>query len=78
MTDVGQTEELLFRALGEAAVQRWSSLPQAVQHLLFEEAVKSHGEAERHHLAVYLHDKHSRTTDAIKAHAVTEPDSLGS
>jgi len=77
MNDESETEELLFRALGDAAVKLWSSLPKSVQQLLFEEAVKSYGDEKRHQLAVYLHDKHSRTSDAIKAHAITEPDSLG-
>jgi hypothetical protein len=52
-------------------------LPQAVQQLLFEEAVVSHGESIRQQLAVFLHDTHSRTSDSIKAHAMPEPDSLG-
>jgi hypothetical protein len=72
-----ETTEPLFRALGEAVVKVWSNLPQAVQQKLFEEAVRSHGESMRQQLAVLLHDKHLRTSDAIKAHAMPEPDSLG-
>jgi hypothetical protein len=72
-----EDKELLFRALGEAVVRNWSKLSQAVQQHLFEEAVVSQGESMRQQLAVFLHDKHSRTSDSIKAHAVPEPDSLG-
>jgi hypothetical protein len=71
------TRELLFRALGEAVARIWSNLPQAVQQHVFEEAVKSHGESIRQQLAVFLHDKHSRTSDSIKARAMPESDSLG-
>jgi hypothetical protein len=72
-----ETKALLFRALGEAVVRIWSNLPQAVQQHLFEEAVISHGESMRQQLAVFLHHKHSRTSDSIKADAMPEPDSLG-
>ena len=73
------TPEQITRALGEAAVRTWSSLPQEVQHHLFEEAAKSLGEASRPQLAAFLHDKHQRTTDAVaaKAREMMEPDSLG-
>jgi hypothetical protein len=47
------------------------------QQRLFEEAVMFQGEAFRQPLAIYLHDRHERTTDALKAEAVPEPDSLG-
>jgi len=72
-----EPKELICRALGEAVVRTWSKLPQAVQQHLFEEAVASHGESMRQQLAVFLHDKHSRTSDSIKARAMLEPDSLG-
>src|SRR5271165_3642418 len=75
MTDDGEQE--LFVALGRAASRIWSNLPQDVQHQLFEGAVSFQGEAMRQPLAVFLHDKHSRTTDALKADALQEPDSLG-
>jgi hypothetical protein len=55
----------------------WSNLPQDVQHHLFEEAVLSQGEAKRQQLAIYLHDEHQRTADALKARAISTPDSLG-
>ncbi len=77
MDGPSETKELLFRALGEAVVRIWGNLPQAVQQHLFEEAVMSHGESMRQQLAVFLHDKHSRTLDSIKDHAMPEPDSLG-
>jgi hypothetical protein len=74
----GETAEQLTRALGEAVVRIWSNLPQAVQIHLFQEAVTSQGEAIRPQLAVFLHDKHPRTSDPLgKPREMTEPDSLG-
>ena len=35
------------------------------------------GEAIRQQLAIYLHGKHIRATDAMHARAMPEPDSLG-
>jgi dsDNA-binding SOS-regulon protein len=67
----------LYMALGTAVARTWSKLPHDVQHDLFEQAVSSQGEAVRQQLAVFLHDKHSRTSDSLKAHAMPEPDSLG-
>ena len=71
------TETLLCGVLGEAVVKFWSNLPQSVQQGLFNQVVTSHGEPMRQTLAVFLHHKHSRTADAMKAHAMPEPDSLG-
>jgi hypothetical protein len=74
----GVTSDLLTRALGEAVVRLWSDLPQDVQNHLFQEAVTSQGETIRPGLAVFLHDKHSRTCDPLgKPREMTEPDSLG-
>ena len=72
-----EVQEQLSRALGEAVIRIWSNLPQDVQHALFEEVAASKGESVRHQLAIFLHDKHSRTTDSMKARAIMEPDSLG-
>jgi hypothetical protein len=45
---------------------------------MFQEAVTSQGESIRSQLAVFLHDKHSRTADPLgKPRDVPEPDSLG-
>lgn len=77
MVGSGENKEQLFRALGEAVVRNWSKLPQAVQQYLFEEATQSQGNSIRQQLAVFLHGKHTRTLDSIKAHAALEPDSLG-
>jgi hypothetical protein len=55
----------LTRALGEAVIRIWSNLPQDVQNHLFQEAVSSQGESIRSQLAVFLHDKHSRTSDPL-------------
>jgi hypothetical protein len=73
-----ETADQLIRALGEAVVRIWSNLPQDVQHHLFEEAITLKGEAIRPQLAVYLHDKHRRTSDPLgKPREMIEPDSLG-
>jgi hypothetical protein len=70
--------EQLTRALGEAIIRIWSNLPQDVQNRLFEEAVASQGESLRPQLAVFLHEKHSRTSDPLgKPREMMEPDSLG-
>jgi len=68
----------LTHALGEAVVRIWSRLPQDVQQHLFEEVASSLSEPARQQLAVFLHDKHSRTKDPMgKPREMTEPDSLG-
>lgn len=77
MDSSSESKQLLFRALGEAVVRIWSNLPQPVQQHLFEEAVVSQGELIREPLAIFLHEEHSRTSDALKARAMPEPDSLG-
>jgi hypothetical protein len=72
-----ETAGELSRALGQAVARCWSSLPQEIQHDLFEAAVTSEGETIRQQLAVYLHGNHERTFDAAQARAMPEPDSLG-
>jgi hypothetical protein len=72
-----ETKQQIFCAPGKAVVRIWSNLQQDVQHHLFEEAVMSQGESKRQQLAIYLHDEHQRTADAIKARAIPTPDSLG-
>jgi hypothetical protein len=72
-----ETSEQLSRALGEAVVRMWGYLPNTLQSRLFEAAVTSHDVGMRPQLAVFLHDKHPRTTAARKARAILEPDSLG-
>jgi hypothetical protein len=73
-----ETADQLIRALGEAVVRIWSNLPQDVQHHLFEEVITLKGETIRPQLAVYLHDKHRRTSDPLgKPREMIEPDSLG-
>jgi hypothetical protein len=71
------TSEELSRALGDAVVRIWGQLPHDVQYHLFEAALISHGEQTRPQLAVFLHEKHSRTCASLKARAMVEPDSLG-
>ena len=70
-------KERIFRTLGEGVTKCWSGLPQDIQQRLFEAAVLAEGEAMRPTLAVFLHHSHTRTTDALKAHAAPEPDSKG-
>ena len=70
-------QQRIFRTLGEGVVKVWSGLPQPIQHELFEAAVLAEGEDVRGQLAVFLHDTHNRTTDALKARAMSEPDSKG-
>jgi hypothetical protein len=67
----------LPRALGDAVARCWSTLPQDIQHKLFEAAVMSQGETIRQELAVFLHGKHDRTSHVGQSRAVPEPDSLG-
>jgi hypothetical protein len=65
-------------ALGQAIIRIWSNLPQEVQDHLFKEAVSSQGESIRSQLAVFLHDKHMRTSDPLgNPREMKEPDSLG-
>jgi len=53
-------------------------LPQDVQNHLFQAAVTSQGESIRSQLAVFLHEKHSRTSDPLgNPRQTIEPDSLG-
>ena len=72
------TVDQLTRALGEAVIRIWSNLPQDVQDLLFKEAVASQGDSIKSQLAVFLHGKHSRTSDPLgNPREMKEPDSLG-
>ena len=72
-----ETQEQVIGALGRAIVKLWSQLPHDIQQHLFEEAIRSEGESLRQQVAVFLHHKHPRTSDSIKARAMPEPDSLG-
>ena len=75
---VNGTAEQYISALGEAVVRVWSRLPQDVQHHLFEQAVTSRGEPIRSPLAIFLHDRHPRTSDPLgNPRDMKEPDSLG-
>lgn len=72
-----QSSECLTRVLGDAVVRIWSSMPHDIQRRLFEEVVARRGEAIKVSLATYLHERHQRTHDGLKARAIVEPDSLG-
>ena len=55
-----------FRALGAAAADLWSTLPQEQQQTLFERAIvlghkSERDESLREQLAKFLHDHHART-----------------
>ena len=68
----------LTTALGEAVAAVWGKLPAEVQQVLFEAALESAGEGHREKLAIYLHDRHPRTSSSDKpGREVPEPDSLG-
>jgi hypothetical protein len=70
------TKEQRTRALGGAVIRIWSNLPQDVQDHFFKEAVASQGESTQ--LAVFLHDKHTRTVDLLgDPREMKEPDNLG-
>jgi hypothetical protein len=58
--------ERFVSALGEAAIDLWSELPQDIQQQLFERAVRlghksERDESLREQLAQFLHDHHERT-----------------
>jgi hypothetical protein len=75
--DVDEDPTTLLLALGKAVTAIWSNLPQDIQHELFEHTVSAQDDATRERLAIFLHAIHFRTTDAIKARAIPEPDSPG-
>jgi hypothetical protein len=75
-TNPHPSSDQFLRVLGEAVVRIWSLLPPEVQQHLFEEAA-SHESKTRSQLAVFLHDKHPRTSASLRQQAITEPDSLG-
>jgi hypothetical protein len=63
---LNENDERFALALGEAVIGVWAKLPQEVQELLFEQAVRAghHDERDeslREQLAVFLHDRHPRT-----------------
>jgi hypothetical protein len=68
----------LKTALGEAVATVWGKLPAEVQQALFEAAIGSAGEGSREKLAIYLHNRHPRTSLGDKpGREVPEPESLG-
>jgi hypothetical protein len=77
MDDTHQATQQLSRALGDAVIRAWGRLPPSVQRDLFKRAVVSQSETMRSQLAIFLHERHPRTSAAIIARAMLEPDSLG-
>ena len=64
-------ESRLTSLLGEAVKNSWGDLPQPIQELLFEAALRSaggnhgsHTDELRQDLALLLHDRHPRTDHA--------------
>ena len=69
MSTFPDRERAFTRALGLAVVHAWAHLPQDIQEMLFEHAVKAGHQTERDEslregLAKYLHDHHERTQAA--------------
>ena len=65
MTRIDERDRYLL-ALGAAAADLWSGLPQELQHTLFERAVvlghkSERDESLREQLAKFLHDHYART-----------------
>lgn len=64
-----KSQDRYFLVLGVAAADLWSTLPQELQHTLFERAVvlghkSERDESLREQLAKFLHDHHARTQHA--------------
>jgi hypothetical protein len=72
-----ETQERIYRILGEGVARAWSGLPQSIQQELFESAVRAEGEHMRESIAVFLHREHDRTKSGIQGRAISEPDSKG-
>jgi hypothetical protein len=70
-----QASDEVVHALGQAVVRLWSNLPSDVQQQLFEAATTAVGQEIRQRLAIFLHEKHPRTSAASRV--MPEPDSLG-
>lgn len=65
--------ELVLRfehLVGRAALKLWPDLPRDLQERLFEDAAGG-DELLRHHLALYLHNNHPRTSHPPKPSALT-------
>jgi hypothetical protein len=58
---VNESDERFTRLLGEAALTLWPSLPREVQEQMFRTAALADDVA-RNSLAVFLHERHPRTT----------------
>jgi hypothetical protein len=55
--------EQIARQLGMAVIEAWGTLPQDIQRILFEAAVRRSGESTREQMAAFLHEHHPRTVD---------------
>jgi hypothetical protein len=72
-----EASERFSRVLGEAVVRMWGHLPHDLQDQLFREAVASREVSIKPQLAMFLHERHPRTSAAKRLQAIHEPDSLG-
>jgi hypothetical protein len=62
-TGEGRADEQITHQLGMALIEVWGRLPQDVQRVLFEAAVRRAGESMREPIATVLHEHHPRTVD---------------
>jgi hypothetical protein len=69
--------EQFSRMLGEAVIRIWGYLPHELQNRLFKEAVTTRELSLRPRLAIFLHERHPRTSAGRRARLIPEPDSLG-
>jgi hypothetical protein len=64
MDSVMTSDGAMAKVLGAAVIDAWAELPREVQEMLFERAVANgHGDALRHDLALFLHERHPRTAE---------------
>ena len=66
MADERETmaSEAMAGVLGAAVIDVWAELPREIQETLFERAVANgQGDALRHDLARFLHERHPRTAE---------------
>jgi len=58
------SDDTMAGVLGAAVIDAWAELPREIQEMLFERAVANgHGDALRHDLALFLHERHPRTAE---------------
>jgi hypothetical protein len=64
MGNATTSDDAMAKVLGAAVIDAWAELPREIQEMLFERAVANgHGDALRHDLALFLHERHPRTAE---------------